>query len=211
MAFCLPVLCFLLLAAVDFARVLSAQQHLSHAVHVITLRLIRTPGPSLSATELNRLVADESRLATATATISYARDAGGDVQAIVTAHYDYSLLLPGLQAIRQGSLSNGKLGISVQAAGVATTSAPVLAPSGAPPATPTGLTVSAPADGSAPGAATLTCAIYDGGGTMVASGSCSSGSPYTWTPSSLPRGTYTARILQPNSITSPPSPAVTIS
>jgi len=208
-ALCLPVLCFLLLGAVDYARVLSAQHNLAHAVHVITLRLIRTPAPRLGATGLTTLVASESGLAGATATVRYVSDSAGNVQAVVSASYAYPLLLPGLQKLRLGGAAVGTLPISVQAAGVATTSAPSLALSGT---TPQGLTVTlpplAPADGSAPRTATLTCAIYDGSGARVASGNCSSGS-YTWAPA--PSGpSYTARVIQPNSITSPSSTAVTV-
>jgi len=208
-ALCLPMVCTLLLGAVDYARVLSAQHNLAHAAHVITLRLIKTPAPRLGAAGLTTLVAGESGLAGATATVRYVADSTGNVQAIVSASYAYSLLLPGLQKLRLRGAAAGTLPIMVQAAGVATTSAPSLAPSGA---TPPGLIVTLPplsTDGSAPSAATLTCAIYASSGAQVARGACSSGS-YTWAPASPSPGTYTARLIQPNSITSPSSTAVTI-
>jgi hypothetical protein len=63
---------------------------------------------------------------TVTAITHYSTDANGDDQVVVTAQYGYPLLLPGLQGVRTGRLSDGKLQITVQAAGLATTSVPTL-------------------------------------------------------------------------------------
>lgn len=111
LALCLPVVCYLLVGAVDFARLLSAQHHLAHAAHVLTLRLIKTPPSRLTGTTLTTLIAGESGLAGATATLRYVADSAGGVQAIVSAHYDYPLLLPGLQALRVGGAPAGTLPI----------------------------------------------------------------------------------------------------
>ena len=44
LAMILPVALFLLLGAVDYAQVLSAEQRLENAAHVATLRLLTQPG-----------------------------------------------------------------------------------------------------------------------------------------------------------------------
>src|SRR4051812_31802523 len=49
LAMILPVVLFLLLGAVDYAQVLSAEQHLENAAHVATLRLLTQPGLSSPA------------------------------------------------------------------------------------------------------------------------------------------------------------------
>lgn len=204
-ALCLPLLCFMVLGAVDYARVLNVSQRLAHAAHVLTLRLITTPANQMTPSP-SSIVAAESGLPGATASVSYVATSGsgGNVQAVVTARYDYALLLPGLQSIRTAGLSDGRLHVTAQAAGVAATAAPALSTvlSGN---TPVGLSLTVPNDAStAPSLLSLTCVIDDPRGNVLKSTACAAGGAYTWTPSTppVPSGTYTAQIIQPNGIRS---------
>jgi TadE-like protein len=199
LAMILPVMLFLLLGAVDYAQVLSAEQHLENAAHVATLRLLTQPGLSAPA-RLIPFIQGESGLSPVSAGATYSVSGEGADQVAITATYAYTLLLPGLQNLRIGSLSNGKLPITVSAAGIAVTSAPVVTPSSGQ------LTVAPPGDGTAPSPLTLTCTLYQNG-SKVKSGVCSSGSPLVWTsPGSNP---YTATLTQINGLTSAPSAPVT--
>jgi Flp pilus assembly protein TadG len=200
MAMVLPVILILVLAAVDFAQVLSAEQRLENAAHVATLRLLTHPSLFTSTGSLTNTIQEESGLAPVSAGATYSVSGEGADQVAITATYAYTLLLPGLQNLRIGSLSNGKLPITVSAAGIAVTSAPVVTPSSGQ------LTVAPPGDGTAPSPLTLTCTLYQNG-SKVKSGVCSSGSPLVWTsPGSNP---YTATLTQINGLTSAPSAPVT--
>src|SRR5947209_15763250 len=61
LAMILPVVLFLLLGAVDYAQVLSAEQHLENAAHVATLRLLTRPSLG-SPANLKPLIQAESGL-----------------------------------------------------------------------------------------------------------------------------------------------------
>lgn len=215
LALVMPGLCMMLLGAVDFARVSSAQQHLEHAVHLATLRLQTDPTLDVSA-----FVRAESGFSAATATKNYSADysatADGTDEVVVTADYDYPLLLPGLQRLRTRALSDGKLHISVRGAGVTITDPPSVV------ASTNTITVTPPTVGNAtPAGLTLTCTLVDAHGLPVGIGTqpyCSSSSyiystitssgtitatagPLTATVSS---GVYTATVVQANGVTSQP-------
>src|SRR5437763_8135215 len=94
LAMILPVMLFLLLGAVDYAQVLSAEQHLENAAHVATLRLLTTPSLS-SPANLAALIQAESGLAPVSAVARYSVSGERADQVVVTATYNYPLLLPG--------------------------------------------------------------------------------------------------------------------
>lgn len=198
----MPALAFLLLGAVDFARISSVQQRLEHAAHLATLRL--RVDPNLDVTSY---VQAESGLATASAGASYSVNYSADStdgvdQVVVTATYAYPLLLPGLQDLRLGSIGDGKLHVGVQAAGIAATDAPVVVtstntitvtPSTTTPATPVGLT--------------LTCTLLRPDGMPAGIGthpSCSPASPFVYSVPSDESGVFTATVVQADGIASPP-------
>ena len=70
LAMILPVALFLLLGAVDYAQVLSAEQRLENAAHVATLRLLTQPGLS-SPARLMPFLQAESGLAPVNAGATY--------------------------------------------------------------------------------------------------------------------------------------------
>jgi Flp pilus assembly protein TadG len=191
----------LLLGAVDYAQVLSAEQHLENAAHVATLRLLTTPSLVTSTGSLTNTIQAESGLSPVSAGATYSVGGAGADQVVVTATYSYPLLLPGLQNLRIGALGNGTFQISVSAAGVAVTGAPVVTDTSGQ------LTVAPPSDGTVPSGLPLTCALYENG-VQTASGACSSGSPFQWTNPSPSTNTYTATVMQVNGITSAPSTPV---
>jgi uncharacterized membrane protein len=202
LAMILPVVLFLLLGAVDYAQVLSAEQHLENAAHVATLRLLTQPGLG-SPARLIPFIQAESGLAPVSAGATYSVSGEGADQAVVTATYNYPLLLPGLQNLRIGALSNGAFQISVSAAGVAVTSPPTVTD----PAGSVTVTVAPPGDGTVPSGLALTCTLYQNGA-KKASGACSSGSPFQWTNPLPGTNAYTATVMQVNGITSAPSTPV---
>lgn len=164
LALIIPMLCMLLLGAVDFARVSSVQQHLEQAVHLATLRL-----QTDSTLAVTSFVQAESGLPSATASKGYSADFSaspdGADQVVVTATYDYPLLLPGLQNLRTRTLSDGKLHVSVTGAGVATTDPPTIVTSSHT------VTVTPPMAGNAtPPGLTLTCMLVDQSDHPVGSG-----------------------------------------
>jgi Flp pilus assembly protein TadG len=207
LAMILPVALFLLLGAVDYAQVLSAEQRLENAAHVATLRLLTRPGLS-SPARLIPFIQAESGLSPVSAGATYSVSGEGADQVVVTATYDYPLLLPGLQNLRIGALGNGKFHITVSAAGVAVTSPPTVTD---PLAGGGVITVAPPSDGTVPAGLTLTCTLYKLG-VRKSSGVCSSGSPFHWTnpsPATSPStNSYTATVMQVNGITSAPSTPV---
>jgi Flp pilus assembly protein TadG len=196
----LPVVLFLLLGAVDYAQVLSAEQHLENAAHVATLRLLTRPDLG-SPASLKPFIQAESGLAPVSAGATYSVSGEGADQVAVTATYNYPLLLPGLQNLRIGALSNGTFQISVSAAGVAVTSPPTVTDTSGT------ITVLPPTDTTVPSGLTVTCTLYENG-VQTASGACSSGSPFQWTNPSPGANAYTAKVMQVNGITSAPSTPV---
>jgi Flp pilus assembly protein TadG len=225
-ALILPVLCYLLLGAVDFARVASVQQRLEQGVHLATLRLMKDASYQASTYDvtstLSRFVQQASGLpvGTVTAITHYSTDANGDDQVVVTAQYGYPLLLPGLQGVRTGRLSDGKLQITVQAAGLATTSVPTLTASfnGNPKNSGNGhsshidVQVTTPSDATtAPSSLMLVCHLennqYQQWSSDTHAGSCASftvdhhSSP---SPDDSPTTIYTATLVQNDGIASPP-------
>jgi Flp pilus assembly protein TadG len=208
MALALPILLLLLLGAVDYARVLSAEQRLENAVHVATLRLLTTPSLVTSTGSLTNTIQGESGLSPVSATASYTVSgehmSGGLAdccnQVAVTASYSYTLLLPGLQNLRIGPLSNGTFRITTSAAGIATTSPPIINDTGG------SLIVTPPSDLTTPPGLTLKCTLYKNG-VMYQTDTCSSSSPFTI---SKPAGTnaYKATLTQINGLTSAQSATV---
>jgi hypothetical protein len=135
------------------------------------------------------------------ASATYSVSGEGADQVVVTATYNYPLLLPGLQNLRIGALSNGTFQISVSAAGVAVTTPPTVSdPSGT-------VTVLPPTGTTVPSGLSLTCTLYQNG-VQTASGACSSGAPFQWTNPSPGTNAYTATVMQVNGITSAPSTPV---
>ena len=200
LAIVLPLLCVMLLGAVDFARVLSAKQHLSHAVHVASLRLLTAPGlganPALTTLVQSRSGLEPGAVAAA---VAYSLGGDGSNMAIVTASYTYTMIMPGLQALRTGALSDGHLHVTTQATSVAATSAPTI--SAMTVSTGTLLTVSPPVDATVPVGLRLICTLYQNGH-AIASAVCSSLLPLV---SVAPTGAYTATVSQINAVTSPAS------
>ena len=201
MAMMLPVVLLLLLGAVDYTQVLSADQHQENAAHVATLRLLTTPSLS-SPANLAALIQAESGLAPVSAVARYSVSGAGADQVVVTATYNYPLLLPGLRKLQIGALGNGTFQITVSAAGVAATGAPVVTDSAGQ------LTVAPPGDATVPAGLGLTCTLYENG-VQKATGVCSSGSPLHWT-NPAPGGSnpYTATLTQIDGLPSAPSTTV---
>jgi len=209
LALIMPVLCMMLLGAVDYARVSNVQQRLEHAAHLATVRLQTDP-----TLDVNTFVRAESNLPTASAARSYSVDtsasADGTNQVVVTATYDYPLLLPGLGLLRAGALGGGKLRVSVTAAGIAATDPPSATVIGQR------VTVVPPPTGNAsPTGLVLTCRLTDAAGDVVkASPRCSStpsiyasgGVTETVGPLivTVSSGSYTATVQQYNGLASPP-------
>jgi hypothetical protein len=198
---------------VDYARVSSAQQRLEHGAHLATLMLFKDPSYQASA-KLSQFVQQESGLpsGTVTATASYGADANGDDQVIVAAQYDYPLLLPGLQNLRLGRLSDGKLHISVQAAGLATTDPPTMqieyvnGHSGH-----IEIIVTPPSDVTTPPGITLTCNLRNSVGQIwgplcppTLDVNHSDGDAGTFKPDNHCSTVYTATVTQPDRIASAP-------
>jgi hypothetical protein len=193
----------MLLAAVDFARVSSIQQRLEHGAHMATLMLLKDPSYDVPATLAQYIQAQAKLTGPVTATVTYQADADGNDQAVVTATYDYGLLLPGVQRLRLGALSNGLLHISVRAAGVAATDLPIVTATTA--VTTTTFTVKPASNTATPaGLASLSCTLA---GTGVGSGiqPCSSTAPATFAISgTVTAGSvYTATVLQADNVASP--------
>ena len=180
-ALVLPILFLLVLGAVDIARVLSAQQRLERAAHLVAQRLATNPNLNVTLT-----VQQESGLqpsANVSASTAYTTTPDTSDQVIVTASYTYPLLL------RLGTLR-----LTSQAAGIAATSAPSVITSTAPMS----LSVKAPSD--ATGLANLTCTLASS--STVHSGLCSPTTPFYW-PTTPAHGTYTATVTQNDGVTSP--------
>jgi Flp pilus assembly protein TadG len=199
LAMILPVMLFLLLGAVDYAQVLSAEQRLENAAHVATLRLLRQPSLSTPAS-LKPFIQAESGLLPVNAGATYSVSGEGADQVVVTATYDYPLLLPGLQRLRIGALSDGKFHITVSAAGVAVTTPPTVADTSGT------ITVLPPTGTTVPSGLALTCTLYKNAVPVPTPQPCSSAS---WShPAGVPTYTYTATVMQVNGLTSAPSTPV---
>ena len=197
LALILPVALFFLLGAVDYAQVLSAEQHLENAAHVATLRLLTQPTLSLSP-----FIQAESGLAPVSADATYSVSGEGADQAVVTATYNYPLLLPGLQNLRIGTLSNGAFQISVTAAGVAVTTPPTVSDTSGT------ITVLPPTGTTVPSGLALRCSLYQNAVPVPTPQPCSAAGA-TWShPAAVPTYTYTATVMQVNGITSAPSTPV---
>jgi Flp pilus assembly protein TadG len=199
LAMILPVVLFLLLGAVDYAQVLSAEQHLENAAHVATLRLLTTPSLVTSTGSLTNTIQAESGLSPVSTGATYSMSGEGADQVVVTATYDYPLLLPGLQKLRIGALSNGKFHITVSAAGVAVTSPPTIA---TPAAGDTTIKVMPPTGTTVPSGLALTCTLYKNAAPVPTPQPCSTAGA-TWSlPAGVPTYTYTAKVMQVNGISS---------
>ena len=198
LAMILPVALFLLLGAVDYAQVLSAEQHLENAAHVATLRLLTTP----SLPNLVGLIQGESGLSPVSAGATYSVSGEGADQVVVTATYDYPLLLPGLQNLRIGALSNGTFHITVSAAGVAVTSPPTVTDTSGT------ITVLPPTGTTVPSGLALRCSLYQNAVPVPTPQPCSAAGA-TWShPAAVATYTYTATVMQVNGVTSAPSTPV---
>jgi Flp pilus assembly protein TadG len=202
LAMILPVVLFLLLGAVDYAQVLSAEQHLENAAHVATLRLLTTPSLVTTTGSLTNTIRAESGLSPVSAGATYSVSGEGADQVVVTATYDYPLLLPGLQKLRTGALSNGKFHITVSAAGVAVTSPPTVADTSGT------ITVLPPTGTTVPSGLALTCTLYKNAAPVPTPQPCSTAGA-TWShPTAVATYTYTATVMQVNGLTSAPSTPV---
>jgi Flp pilus assembly protein TadG len=191
----LPVVLFLLLGAVDYAQVLSAEQHLENAAHVATLRLLTTPSLVTTGSLTNTIQA-ESGLSPVSAGATYSVGGAGADQVVVTATYNYPLLLPGLQNLRIGALGNGTFKISVSAAGVAVTSPPTVSDTSGM------ITVLPPTGNTVPAPLALTCTLYQNATPVPTPQPCSTAGA-TWShPAGVPTYTYTAKVMQVNGISS---------
>jgi Flp pilus assembly protein TadG len=198
LAMILPIVLFLLLGAVDYAQVLSAEQHLENAAHVATLRLLTQPSLS-SPVPLKALIQAESGLAPVSAGATYSVSGEGADQVVVTATYNYPLLLPGLQNLRIGALSNGTFQISVSAAGVAVTTPPTVSDSSGT------ITVLPPTGTTVPSGLALRCTLYKNAMPVPTPQPCSTAGA-TWShPAAVATYTYTATVMQVNGLTSAPS------
>ncbi len=194
LALILPIVLMLLLGATDFVQVVSVQQRLTRAAQLATLRL-------LTSTQLNlpAFIEAESGLTPVTAGASYALGADGSNHVVVSAAYDYPLLMPGVRDLQTGSINHGKLHVAVQAAGIAVTSPPVITKvSGA-------LSVAPAGDGTVPASLALTCRVFQGGA-LLTQGACSASSPLV-VPSPA-TAAYTATAMQVNGVVSPASTPV---
>ena len=201
LAMILPVVLFLLLGAVDYAQVLSAEQHLENAAHVATLRLLTRPGLS-SPARLMPFIQAESGLSPVNAGATYSVSGEGADQVVVTATYDYPLLLPGLQNLRIGALSNGKFHITVSAAGIAVTSPPTVTDTSGT------ITVLPPTGTTVPSGLALTCTLYKNAMPVPTPQPCPTAGA-TWShPAAVATYTYTATVMQVNGVTSAPSTPV---
>src|SRR5205085_664287 len=127
--------------------------------HVVTLRLLTTPSPSLQPS-LTTLIQKESGLSPVSAGAAYSVSGEGADQVAITATYAYTLLLPGLQNLQIGALSDGHFHITVSAAGIAVTSPPTVT---APASGGGGVTVTPPGDSTVPAGLTLICTLYENG------------------------------------------------
>jgi Flp pilus assembly protein TadG len=201
LAMILPVALFLLLGAVDYAQVLSAEQRLENAAHVATLRLLTRPSLGASA-RLIPFIQAESGLSPLSAGATYSVSGEGADQVVVTATYNYPLLLPGLQNLRIGALSNGTFQISVSAAGVAATTAPTVSDTSGT------ITVLPPTGTTVPSGLALRCSLYQNAVPVPTPQPCSAAGA-TWShPAAGATYTYTATVMQVNGLTSAPSTPV---
>ena len=200
LAMILPVVLFLLLGAVDYAQVLSAEQHLENAAHVATLRLLTRPGLALKP-----FIQAESGLSPVSAVnagATYSVSGEGADQVVVTATYNYPLLLPGLQKLRIGALSNGTFQINVSAAGVAVTTPPTVTDTSGT------ITVLPPTGTTVPSGLALTCTLYKNAVLVPTPQPCPAAGA-TWShPTAVATYTYTATVMQVNGLTSAPSTPV---
>lgn len=200
----LPVVLIMVLGAVDVARVLSTQQRLENAAHLASLRLLTTPSLNTPA-GLASFIQAESGLSPVSAGSSYSLSGDGADQVVVTATYNYPLILPGLRNLQTGFTHNGNFTISVSASGIATTNPPTLTVSS------NTYTVQPPTDASAPTGLTLTCSLLQAGSVVATRTPCTPASTLQWTAQPTPGVThpYSATVTQNNSVTSPASIAVT--
>jgi TadE-like protein len=194
-ALMLPVVLILILGAVDVSQVLSVQQHLENAVHDAARRLVTTPSLR-SPGALSAYIVGESGLSPVSAGATYSLGGDGADQVVVTATYNYPLLIPGLRAIQLGGRAAGSWPVTVAAHSIAATSAPLSATFGMSGTAKT-VTVTPPNDDTVPSGLTMICAL--GSGTVVRNAH-----PCPWTWSNVATGTYTATVMQLNGVTSPP-------
>jgi hypothetical protein len=133
---------------------------------------------------------------------TYSVSGEGADQVVVTATYNYPLLLPGLQNLRIGALGNGAFKISVSAAGVAVTSPPTVSDTSGT------ITILPPTGTTVPSGLALTCTLYRDATPVPTPQPCSAAGA-TWShPAGVPTYTYTATVMQVNGITSAPSTPV---
>lgn len=211
-ALVLPLLCLMLLAVADFARVLRYKQVLEQAAHRASLTLLTNPSllfPSSTST-LTSTIQAQTGLSNISVTPTYSVDSNGDDRAVVTVTYNYPLLTPGLRNLAYGPISNNTFAISVNAASVAATTAPTVTLNG----TGTVVTVYPPADITVPTpvpSATpliLSCVLSDNGVIVPTPKPCT-GSPATWSVTPQAGGdSFTAQTMQSNAVMSPASSPV---
>jgi hypothetical protein len=203
LAILLPVLLILLLGATDLAQVLSTEVHLEDAAHEAALNLVTTPSLS-NAAALASYLQSSSGLAPISAGTTYSVSGDGADQVVITATYNYPLLMPGLRNLQLGAIGNGKLKVTVSASGIAATSSPSLSYNSGTKQ----FAVSPATDGTVPAGLALTCRLYKNG-SSVASSSCSTGTPFQWTDTYTTTASYTATTTQVNGLESPGSTSVT--
>jgi hypothetical protein len=206
LALCLPVFCFLLLAAVDFARAYSVEKRLEQGAHSAALLTVMAD-PSYSDTDVASYIAIQAGLpsGTVTAAKTYSADTNGNNHVTITAAYGYPLLFPGLRSVQAGGIANGKLGIGVQATGIAPTDPPLLTHSC--PGTTCQIVVkpNTGATGTPSGLENLVCTIYENGAPKRLTPDCSGANPlnYPYTePCPVSSCQFTATITQADGVVS---------
>src|SRR6185437_12012762 len=109
----------------DFARAYSVQKRIAQGAYSAALAL---SDPSYSNSEVANYIAAQAGLSSGSVSVTktYSADLNGNNHITITAGYQYSMLLPGLQALRVGGITNGKLAIGVRATRSAPTNPPTI-------------------------------------------------------------------------------------
>jgi Flp pilus assembly protein TadG len=212
LALLVPILGFLLLTVVDFARAYRVQQRLENGTHRVALQLLANPSLPVAAS-----IAVQAGLppGAVTATTSYSADPNGDNHVTLTAQYDDPLILPGLRSLQTHAPTNGTLRITVQATGLARTDPPAMTSDSllsdcSPGGTITYcLTIAPSTAGATPsGLSNLVCTVYRNGTPQALQQGCSSANPLQYgVPTSPPvwsGETFTATVMQADGVVSPP-------
>ena len=196
----LPIVVIMLLGAVDVAQVLSTQQHLENATYEAALQLLTTPSLNTSS-KLAAYIQTESGLSPVSAASRYSIGAGSD-QVVVTASYNYPLILPGIRNLQIGGSGSGYFNITVSSASIATTNPPSVSDASGT------VKVVPPSDTTVPSGLSLTCTLFRNATPVPTPQACpSSGATWSHVPTTI-TNTYTATVMQLNGVISPPSTAV---